>query len=89
LGELVADLYRLGIDNIETQSEIEGWTNEVSDGVTYSIEFATADKYRFFSHNCPDVYSDDFPDCMRMMKITDVFDNAFDLDIIGGHRCRN
>ena len=78
------------IYNLPSQSEIKGWKNEVDDGLTFSIEFATKEKYKFYSYNCPDVYENQFKECKHMVNILNVFDKEFGLrmDIFGEEKYR-
>jgi hypothetical protein len=67
------------IYNLPTQSEIKGWKNKVHDGYTFSIEFATKEKYKFYSYNCPDIYENQFKECKHMSNILSVFNKEFGL----------
>ncbi len=85
--EFIEDIHRLGIDNIQSQGDLLGWENNVSDGTTYDFEYATAKKYRYFSYNCPDVCIGDYTDCMRAFKLVTIFNDAFELNVPFGHKC--
>ncbi|UTW60819.1 hypothetical protein KFE98_12370 [bacterium SCSIO 12741] len=69
------------------QRNIPNWQNRVTDGYTYHVEWATKDNYQFISYNCPDVYQNDYNECLRMTEILEVFDREFGLYIPGGFRC--
>lgn len=75
-----------GIFELQNQSDIIGWKDIVEDGITYSVEYANNSKYRFYSYNCPDVYSDNFIDCKRMTNILEIFDEEIGLNLIYGNR---
>jgi len=87
--ELISDLHRFGIDNIQSQGDLDGWVNEVQDGVSYDIEYASRKRYKYYSYNCPDICSDDYIDCVRMFKIVEEMNMAFELDVPFGHKCAN
>jgi len=69
------------IYKLPSQSDIKGWKNTVTDGITYSIEYATKDKYKFYSYNCPDVYENEFMECRQMTNILSVFNREFGLNM--------
>lgn len=78
------------IYELPSESDIDGWENYVTDGYSYFVEFATKDKYKFYSYNCPDVYEEDFEECHHMTNILDIFDKEFGLLMgWGGFRCKH
>ena len=82
------------IYNLPSQSDIKGWVNGVCDGLTYYVEYATKDKYKFYWYNCPDVYEDKFKECKQMTNILGVFNSEFGLnmgifDEKNVYRCRH
>jgi hypothetical protein len=50
------------------------------DGVTYLVEAATRDQYRFFSYWCPD--SQEGPEAERMEKITELVREEFRFPVV-------
>ncbi len=50
------------------------------DGVTYIVEVATADSYRFYSYWCPD--SKDGGEAEKMSKITELFREEFRFPVV-------
>jgi hypothetical protein len=73
------EIEKENIYNLPSQSDIKGWSNIVNDGYTFSIEYATKDKYKFYSYNCPDVYENKFKECRQMSNILRIFNKEFGL----------
>ncbi|MEI6823751.1 MAG: hypothetical protein WCL51_17610 [Bacteroidota bacterium] len=79
------------IYKLPSQDDIKGWENIVEDGITYKVEIATKNKYKFYYYNCPDVYKKKFIECNQMTNILDVFDKEFGFDFVmfGNYKCAN
>ncbi len=85
---IFTEIKKEGIYDLPTQSKIDGWEHNICDGITFYIEFATKNKYKFYSYNCPDVYEDNFKECKHMTNILEVFDEEFGvLQEFGSYRC--
>lgn len=58
---------------LPSQEDISGFKSEVTDGITYCVEFANTERYRFYWYNCPEVYSNRYADCKHMANIINIF----------------
>jgi hypothetical protein len=86
-GNFLQALEEEDIYSLQNQMDIENWENIVSDGYSFSVEFATKKLYKFYSYNCPDVYQETFTDCEKMSNILTIFDDEIGFDLIFGPRC--
>lgn len=73
------EIYKDNILNLPSQDELKGWQNNVDDGLTFAVEYATNNKYRFYCYNCPDCYDKEFMECHQMVNILAAFSREFGL----------
>lgn len=55
---LIDSLNNYSFENMLSQNEIEGFVDNVADGVTYTLEIATSKYYKLLTYHCPGRYAD-------------------------------
>ncbi|XVJ67170.1 MAG: hypothetical protein HEQ40_13755 [Lacibacter sp.] len=57
LTSLIDSLKQVQLDKLISQEEIPNFTDNVADGVTYNLEFATKGTYKLLTYHCPEHFA--------------------------------
>ena len=56
--KFIDTLNHLNLFSLPSQSEINGFSDGVEDGIDFRFEVATKERYKYYSYHCPEIYKD-------------------------------
>lgn len=71
------DLEKENIYNLPDQQDISSWDSlgvTIADGISYSVEFANRERYKYYSYNRPQEFAKHFKECRNMSNIIQILD---------------
>jgi len=76
--ELMPAILELGIGSLPNMEDIPGISDGFKDGVTYCVEYATSEQYRFYCYHVPERFPD-FHETRQMAAILNLIQQTFQL----------
>jgi hypothetical protein len=70
-------LFALQITTLPHMSDIPGLRDGWTDGVSYNVEVATKDQYRFYGYHLPDKFQDKYWQAKNMVDILNLIGSEF------------
>lgn len=70
-------LFALQVMTLPDMDRIPGLSDGWTDGVSYDVEVATKNQYRFYSYHLPEKFADHFPEAANMVKILELVEMEF------------
>ena len=75
--DFLGKLFDLKILTLPNMNDIPGLDDGWTDGITYNVEIATKNQYRFYGYHLPDKFEDKYWQAKNMTNILKLFEQEF------------